>query len=242
VTQAWTTLIPSPNSRTPVRQTLVSMASSRLGTGYTGAGESGIDLPLLAPQSASQHSTPFTAETPPHWARRFSDLSGIGDQDTPPPRYASTLAAQQYQGTRLQSSARQLYLDWGLAAGTVWWCLITAIYAYNATLERPRLNIVFTDTRWTLAFVSALSQISMFFVGELVQATFERVRWTLASRNKGLLLTNFLGMSRATSLVGVLGLLVLSGKGGQRSTIREKLADKRQMWILQRYPQNDFYR
>jgi hypothetical protein len=216
------------------------MSSSHLGTGYIGAGESGIDLPLLAPDSASQHSAPFNAETPPHWARRFSDLSRIGDPDTPPPRYGSTLAAKRYEGTRLQSSARQLYLDWGLAAGTIIWCLITAIYAYNATLERPRLKIIFTDTRWTLAFVSALSQISMFLVGELVQATFERVRWTLASRNKGLLLTNFLGISRATSLIGVLGLLVLSGKGGQTRTVREKLADKRQMWILQRYPPNEF--
>lgn len=212
------------------------MSSSHLGTGYVGVGESGIELPLLAPESISRPSTPYTSETPPHWARRFSNFSAFGEPDTPPPRYASTHAVKRYEGTRLQSSARQLYLDWGLATGTVIWCLITAIYAYNATSERPRLHIVFTDTRWTLAFVSAFSQISMFLVGELVQATFERARWTLASRSKGLLLTNFLGMSRATSLFGVLGLLLLSGKGGQTSTIREKLMDKRQMWILQRYP------
>jgi len=75
----------------------------------------------------------------------------------------------------------------------------------------------------------------MFLVGELVQATFERVRWTLASRRKGIPLTNFLGMSRATSLVGVLGLLLLSGKGGQPRTIREKLASKGQWWNIQRW-------
>jgi hypothetical protein len=212
------------------------MASSYLGTGYIGAhGESGIHLPLLSPESTSRRpSTSVTAETPPHWARRFSELSGTLDPDTPPPRYFSTIAARPFEGTRLQSSARQLYLDWGLAAGTVVWCIVTAIYAYNATQERPPLKILFSNSRWTLAFVSALSQISMFLVGELVQATFERVRWTLASRGKGLLLTNFLGMSRATSLIGVMGLLVLSGKGRETSTFRGKLADKRQMWILQR--------
>jgi len=155
--------------------------------------------------------------------------------NTPLPRYSTTTIGPQHDGIRLQSSARQLYLDWILLFATIFWCLLTALFAWNASRDEPNLSFGFANPTWTLAFLSAFSTISMFLVGELVQVTFERVRWTLASRPRGVLLTNFLGMSRATSLVGVFGLLFLSGKGDQARTLSQKLADKPQWWIIQRF-------
>ena len=185
------------------------MASTRRQYGHRHhLSSSSADLPLLTltpdnPEFFEDHPR-FPADVPsPYFCRILDQTRFI----PPSPRYDGEVSKA---GIKLQSPVRQSYLTFLLATLTLLWCVMTALYVYNATLERPIKIFLFSNNRYTLAIVSAMSQISMFLVGELVQATFERTRWALASKN-GLSLISFLGMSRATSLFGVARLFFYGG-------------------------------
>lgn len=128
---------------------------------------------------------------------------------------------------------RHNYLDlnWCLFIITLACCGATSYFAYNATLETPDPLFIPEDPNQTIGILNAMSTICAFLLGELVQAVFERTRWILASRSKGLSMTDFLGMSRATSIVGVFALLFWSkGKKSYRNS-----GSNSSIWIVKRY-------
>ena len=51
-----------------------------------------------------------------------------------------------------------------------------------------------------------MTTVSAFLLGELALSVFERVRWVKASGPRGIRMADFLGMSRATGIYGVLTL------------------------------------
>src|ERR1700694_4865482 len=78
--------------------------------------------------------------------------------ETPLPSYNPySPSSQPFVGVKLQSPARQLYLDWALTVLTFFWCAGTAFYTYNSTLEMPIISMMFINPQYTLIMVSALS-------------------------------------------------------------------------------------
>lgn len=63
----------------------------------------------------------------------------------------------------------------------------------------------------TIIVINVLTQVVVFLVWQLVDSAFEALRWTLASRDEGVLITTFLAMSRATGFIGVADLLRVPG-------------------------------
>jgi hypothetical protein len=180
---------------------------------------SNIELPLLAGVGTQENEQTQSLLTPtPRW-HRFSLLNlSPGLPFTPPPQYVERTG-----GTRLQSIVRQSYQDFALGACAIPCCFITLVYAYGATLGTPSLRNLYKDTTVTIFLLWLLSQLSVFLVRQLVSSTFERMRWALASSEKGILITSFLGMSPATTLSGILRLLVSSGETG---TYRENIGTR----------------
>ena len=196
-----------------------------------------LDLPLLqsdadARETDTDHAL-LAATPPPKW-HRFSMLTSVpGLLLTPPPRYATSRS----DGTRLQSIVRQSYQDFVLGACAIPCCLVTLLYAYGATLGRPALQGVYKSNGITIFVLWVLSQLSVFLVRQLIARTFERLRWALASGENGILLTNFVGMSQATSLSGVLRLLQFRSASPQRRNVWGQVGGRVQWWMIQRFNQ-----
>jgi hypothetical protein len=135
--------------------------------------------------------------------------------------------SQSHEGVQLDNSS--LYFTWCLFAVTTLSCAVTSYYAYNATLTYPNQNFIPSSSEWTMGILNTMTTVSAFLLGELVQAVFERVRWILASRQQGVQMGDFLGMSRATSIAGV---LALSWGTTKVSYVKKS---KMRKWIVQRY-------
>jgi hypothetical protein len=63
----------------------------------------------------------------------------------------------------------------------------------------------------TITIVNILSHLNVFLVVLLLEYAFESLRWSLASRKKGVSITTFLAMSRASSFAAVADLLRVPG-------------------------------
>ena len=126
-----------------------------------------------------------------------------------------------------------LDLNWSLFISAVLTCGLTSYYAYNATLARSNPWFIPQNPEYTIGILNALSTASIFLLGELVQAVFERTRWIFSSRLQGIGMREFLGMSRATSILGVFALLCWKKKKGNSRTRSESSDNK--FWIVKRY-------
>lgn len=187
-------------------------------------GGSQSDVPLL---SIDQSMDKLSILTPPSTA-------GFNPDFTIPPLTGRLFAEDDIspeEGIPLKDS--YLDLNWCLFILTLSSCIVTTYYAYNATLENPDIKFIPMDPDRMIGILNALSAVSAFLLGELVQAVFERIRWILASRPKGVALTDFLGMSRATSITGVVALLCW-GKRKQSPGVFGISRGNKKMWILQR--------
>jgi hypothetical protein len=135
-------------------------------------------------------------------------------------------------GIRLRHS--HLDMNWCLFIATILSCGLTSYYAYNATLERPDPLFIPQNPDQTIGILNAMSTISIFLLGELGQAVFERTRWILASRTKGIAMTEFLGMSRATSTLGVFALFFWKKSRANSRTLGSSNGNSK-FWIFKRY-------
>lgn len=192
-------------------------------------------IPLLSvPQSNENSIETDAGYTPPSTSRftSFFDLGRSPIRGTIGKGLSRRLSS--YDGVQLQNPSRFLNLNWWLFLLTILCCGFTSYYAFNATLTRPQLDIISSVPSRTIGVLNALSTVSAFLLGELIQAVFERMRWVLASRPTGVALTEFLGISRATSMAGVLALLYWVKPEGA-SGISSALSYNRKLWILQRY-------
>lgn len=196
------------------------------------------EIPLLSvPQSNENSIETDAGYTPPSTSRftSFFDLGRLpirGHQRTSGRGVSHRLSS--YDGVQLQNPDRFLNLNWCLFILTILCCGFTSYYAFNATLTRPQFDIISSVPTRTIGVLNALSTVSAFLLGELIQTVFERMRWVLASRPTGVSLTEFLGMSRATSMAGVLALICWVKPEGT-SGISAVLSYNRKLWIIQRY-------
>jgi len=107
-----------------------------------------------------------------------------------------------------------------LLIATTLWLVISVWVSFAAERISPPTFIA--QPEFVVVALSFLSGGSMFLLGELVLMTFEHLRWTLSSRQSGVDIGTFLGISRATCLLGVLKLNF------------SKQCNSTKLWCLQR--------
>jgi hypothetical protein len=122
-------------------------------------------------------------------------------------------SAAPIRGSVLQSKSKQLRLLWISAIGTFLLSAFATLYAWSVLVSvdpalGPLRSLSPGKTVWV---VNILSQAVAFSISELLTGVFEALRWTLASRESGVLITTFLALSRATPLLGVVSLWSVKG-------------------------------
>src|SRR5947207_15605090 len=109
-------------------------------------------------------------------------------------------------------------LTWFLAFITVICMSFTIFFAYNSSLERPYSSLFVSKTpERSILILNIASQLTIFSLAELTISVLEAIRWALVCRTSGTSGLTFIGLSRATGVVGVIYLL--AGKGGPSSKI-----------------------
>lgn len=108
--------------------------------------------------------------------------------------------------------------------------IFTVFFAYNSSLAVPISTKLIFDTPATSVLVlNIASQVTIFCLAELTICVFEAIRWALACSARGVQGYNFLALSRATNLMGVICLLV----GG--TTTKQSISGSHRLWGSQRY-------
>jgi hypothetical protein len=127
-------------------------------------------------------------------------------------------------GTVLPTAFRQLRWDLVLSFGMIPLSVFIFWYVYAALVsDNPPLGpLLFSPSR-ILLVVTILSQGLAILFRVLFSCVFDALRWHFASRKMGVSTTTFLGLSPATSSLGVIKLLYSIGLRSHAS------------WCLQRY-------
>lgn len=104
----------------------------------------------------------------------------------------------------LQRNTRKFATTWGIAVLTVITTAFTVFYSYRVMVDRNALpSALQLQPGATVLVINVLSHIVAYLCWALFRDTMEALRWALACRPRGVLLTSFLALSRATSLTGV---------------------------------------
>jgi hypothetical protein len=121
----------------------------------------------------------------------------------------------------LQRKSRRLATTWILAAMAISTSAFSVFYSYRVLVDEAALppSLVLPPGA-TVLVINVMSHVVAYLCWRLFSDTIEALRWALASRPEGILLTSFLAMSRATPIMGVLYLCRTRGR--------------HQVWALQR--------
>lgn len=126
------------------------------------------------------------------------------------------------QTSLLQRKRQRFASTWATAALSIIASTFAVYFAYRVMVDEKALpSYLVLQPGTTVLVVNILSHVVAFLCYSLFRDTMEALRWALACRPEGILLTSFLAMSRATPTVGVLYLLATKGP--------------HQIWALQRY-------
>jgi hypothetical protein len=116
------------------------------------------------------------------------------------------------EGTVIPSKFEQWKYNITLASGSILLSSFAFYYVYQTLIvSQPVLGDLLFSPSTTVFVINILSQILAIVITLLFASAFEALRWQLASRETGVRLATFLGMSGATSPVGVLMLLKIKG-------------------------------
>jgi hypothetical protein len=107
----------------------------------------------------------------------------------------------------------------------------TVFFAYNSSLENPfSARLIFEKPERSIFVLIALTQITIFFLYELTSTVFDTLRWVFACGDSGISAPTFLVMGRATSIIGVLFLILRKGAKPRRIQ-----RDGHKLWGCQKY-------
>lgn len=122
----------------------------------------------------------------------------------------------------LQRKSRKYGPLWVLAVLAAFMSAFATYYSYRVMVDEVALppNLQFQPGT-TVLVVNILSHVVAFLCWTLFSDTTEALRWALACRPEGILLTSFLVLSRATPFIGVAFLCMTKGP--------------HQIWAMQRY-------
>jgi hypothetical protein len=129
-----------------------------------------------------------------------------------------------------QSAWRQLWTTWALLLFTLVWIAGTAFFAYNSTLVNPfSTGLFLSNPSNTVAALNVLSHIAVLLLQSVTASLFEKIRWALAGRPRGISAFGFLTLSPATSPIAVIRLMCnIAGRGTGFIAMY-------QLWGFQRY-------
>src|SRR5579862_4231149 len=117
----------------------------------------------------------------------------------------------------------------GIAFITTLMMAFTIFFAYNCSLEHPVAPfLIFKSPSTSILVLNIVSQLTIFCLSEMTIWVLEALRWALASSLGGIPAYTFLALSRATSAVGVLFLMLGRNERGVRR-------DGHRLWGGQRY-------
>jgi hypothetical protein len=132
-------------------------------------------------------------------------------------------------GIRLDGMIRQFTWTWILALLTMVWILFTIYFAYNSSMDQPKAPLlIFTNPQNTILTLTILSHVTVLLLEAMTSSALESVRWAFACSKDGISTFSFLGLSRATGILGVLNLLL---EGGKDSFFKR---DGHRFWGIQR--------
>jgi hypothetical protein len=77
--------------------------------------------------------------------------------------------------------------------------------------QKPVPKHLQLSTAHTINAVNILSHLNMFLTARLLESAYEALRWSLASRRRGVSIPTFLALSRATGFMGIADLLRVHG-------------------------------
>ena len=122
----------------------------------------------------------------------------------------------------LESKGRRFAPAWVTAALAIFASSFSVYYSYRVMVDQEALpSYLILEPGTTVLVVNILSHVAALLCWSLFRDTMEALRWALACRHDGILLTSFLAMSRATPVMGVLYLSLTKGA--------------HQIWAVQRY-------
>ena len=122
----------------------------------------------------------------------------------------------------IQRKSRRLAMTWIVAIMAIIAAAFSTFYSYRVLVNHAALpDSLVLSPGATVLVVNIMSHVVAYLCWFLFSNTIEALRWALACRKEGVLLTSFLAMSRATPLMGVLYLCITKGK--------------HQIWAFQRY-------
>jgi hypothetical protein len=122
----------------------------------------------------------------------------------------------------LQRKSRRFATLWAIAALAVFASIFSVWYTYRVMVDEDALPTALQLQPGTTVLVAnILSHIVAYLCWTLFSDVTEALRWALACRSEGILLTSFLVLSRATPFAGVVYLCTTKGP--------------HQIWAMQRY-------
>jgi hypothetical protein len=122
----------------------------------------------------------------------------------------------------LQCKSRRYGPLWAIASLAAFTSAFAIYYSYRVMVDEAALpSTLQLQPGTTVLVVNILSHIVALLCWTLFSNTTEALRWALACRPEGVLLTSFLALSRATPFIGVAFLCTTKGS--------------HQIWAMQRY-------
>jgi hypothetical protein len=170
----------------------------------------------MDPSLASTNTAPQTSESSAKTQIRSENLTESVCKTPPssegenPPRLNTATSPR--NGTPLPTKFKQFKWMMVLFAATVPLFAVSFLYIYAALIaQHPKLGrLLFSPSR-TIFIVGLLSQVIALLIKHFFDNVFDALRWQLASRSGGVRTTTFLGLSGATSLLGLITLICVGG-------------------------------
>lgn len=170
-----------------------------------------------ARSSTTTFSVPFNT---PSASSTNTAYRNIGSEEQILPRYhrddwpfTNNASAGSVRASFLECKSRRLATIWALAIMAIITAAFSTFYSYRVLVNHAALpDSLVLSPGATVLVVNIMSHVVAYLCWFLFSNTIEALRWALACRPEGVLLTSFLAMSRATPFMGVLYLCVTKGK------------------------------
>lgn len=165
--------------------------------------------------SAPRHTLANSTGSPPN----LIGLTQEGNRDpathlASPTNQPPSLSSPPNPGpsTSLQSKFKQNLASWFLAGFTSCLLAFSIWFIYTEFINTKQIHRhMQLSPSHTVTVVNILSQLNIFLAWAPIDAVFETLRWTMACRTQGVLITTFISMSRVTGFDGVANLLRVPG-------------------------------